>query len=121
MGPVVHRPAGLATASQPARTPPYSKGDSNPFQLLRRQHRGSTIIPTSRCVRRAPEPCDVLWRTTGGTGWRLWLGPAATVAAVCLLLALSFALQYGLAAAAAHQSDGRCASLYLFWAGRAQL
>ena len=51
----------------------------------------------------------MLWRTTGETGWRVWLGPAATVAAVCLLLALSFALQYGLAAAAAHQSDGRYA------------
>lgn len=59
---------------------------------------------------RAPEPCDVLWEAAGETGWRRWLGPVATVAATCLLLALSFALQYGLAAAAAHQSDGRCAA-----------
>ena len=61
------------------------------------------------CMSRAPEPCDVLWKATGETGWRRVLGPVATVAATCLLLALSFALQYGLAAAAAHQSDGRCA------------
>ena len=51
----------------------------------------------------------MLWETAGETGWRRWLGPIATVAATCLLLALSFALQYGLAAAATHQSDGGCA------------
>ena len=51
-----------------------------------------------------------MWEGTGEAGWRRWLGPVATVAITCLLLALSFALQYGLAAAAAHQSDGRCAA-----------
>ena len=52
----------------------------------------------------------MLWENTGELSWRRWLGPAATVAAVLPLLALSFALQYGLAAAADHESDEQCAS-----------